>query len=123
MKTILIIDDEGAYRRSLVRQMHCLKEYQVIQAGNGLEAIKVLEEQPVDIVITDILMPEKEGLSVITDLQQTHPELPVIAISSCVHITGINYLEFALELGAKAVFEKPFDCESLIGKIKELTAG
>ena len=76
----------------------------------------------VDVVVTDILMPEKDGIALLMELREHAPDLPVIAISDGGRISSLNYLETASAMGAVAVFNKPFNEKLLTEKIESLVA-
>ena len=118
MPRILIIDDEREMR-SLLREVFQSKGYKVVEAANSENGLKVFQSTPVDLVMTDILMPEKEGLSTIMELKKKNPELKIIAMSGGA-VKSANYLEFARKLGADKVLQKPFDLRSVLQAVKDL---
>ncbi len=88
--------------------------YQVIGASNGAVAYDVCKEAPVDLIITDIVMPVRNGIDLIMDINKKYPHIPVIAISGGGGITGrYDYLEIAKLVGAKNVLRKPFGMTEL----------
>ncbi|MBN1596528.1 response regulator [candidate division FCPU426 bacterium] len=114
-KTLLIVDDQEGIRTAL----HFLLEdsgYIVITAEDGREAVKIIQKQPVDLVITDILMPEMDGLELITFLRKYNPNLPCIAISA----GDPNFLKVGQYLGADRILEKPFSKDQLKNLITDL---
>lgn len=80
MTRILVIDDEPQVR-AMLRQMLEREGYEVVEAEEGEEGMRRYREQPVDLVITDILMPQKEGIETIRALRRTNPGVKIIAIS------------------------------------------
>jgi len=103
--------------RTLVRAGH-----QVRVAGDGTEALDAIQEDggaAFDLVVTDIVMPEKEGLETIMELRRLVPGMPVIAMSGGGRGTPENYLRAARMLGAFRTLEKPFDSKELIQAIDE----
>lgn len=113
---ILVVDDEKQVRSLLRRKLEQCG-YQVHEASNGREAIETLGQRSFDLVISDIMMPEKDGLEVIMYLRKTRPELKVIAISA----PGNQlFLESARALGASRVLEKPFALDDLAVAVDEL---
>ena len=82
--------------------------YATLQAEDGVQAPKVIAEQPVDVVITDLLMPERDGLEFITEIRKKYPDLRIIAMSGGGHIARDSYLRIAKNFGAHALLEKPF---------------
>ncbi len=118
MPRILIIDDEKDIR-DLLRVLLETKGYEVVEAENGDEGLRVFRSMPIDLVMTDILMPEKEGLSTIMDLKKTNSQLKIIAMSGGAFQSG-QYLNFARKFGADRILEKPFDVETVMRAVEEL---
>lgn len=121
MKRILIIDDDFHVRDMLERLLR-RAGYDSQLAENGVEALKMHRENPVDLVITDIIMPEKEGLEIITEFRRDYPSVKLIAISGGGRIGPANYLKMAKLLGAERTFAKPVDTSQLLSAIEELLA-
>ena len=121
MTTILVIDDDVEVREFLVtvleRAGHLVKA-----ACNGREAVTMFEAEPAQVVITDIIMPEKDGIETILDLRRDHPDLKVIAISGGGRTTPENYLHSARLLGADRAMRKPFRNEDILRAVEDLTA-
>ena len=82
--------------------------YEVDTAANGSMAAELLSTTAYDLVITDVIMPEKEGIEIIMELRDSHPGLPVIAISDGGRRGALEYLPMARAMGAKATLKKPF---------------
>ena len=107
MANILVIDDEPRMLR-VIREILERDDHNVIEAISGDQGIAAIVAQPVDLVITDIIMPDKEGIETIGEIKQDYPHLPIIAISGG-SLTGAgSYLATAAALGACATLEKPF---------------
>jgi DNA-binding response OmpR family regulator len=119
MATILIIEDDTDLRNFLTRLLERENHY-ILNAENGLEAVTILNSVKPDLVITDIIMPDQDGIGTINMLRKKHPEIKIIAISGGGRILGADYLEIARKLGAHYVFSKPFDNKELVVKVKEL---
>lgn len=119
VKQILIIDDEPSIR-FLLKKMLEREGYAAITASNGDEGMKLFEEIPFDLVITDIIMPEKEGIEIIMEIKKNHPDIPVIAISGGGFNSPRSYLNIALAAGAAAVLEKPVEKETLLSQMHNL---
>lgn len=118
MATILIVDDDSlrpALRRALEHE-----GYAVVEAGDGRQALEKLQEGPPALVITDMIMPDSEGLELIFALHRTHPQLPVIAMSGGGHWAPEFHLALSRRVGAGHVFAKPFAIEDLLGKVREI---
>jgi YesN/AraC family two-component response regulator len=121
VKRILIIDDDFHVRDMMERLLR-KAGYDAQLAENGVEAMKMHRENPMDLVITDIIMPEKEGMEVITEFRREYPSVKLIAISGGGRIGPANYLKMAKLLGAERTFAKPVDTSQLLSAIEELLA-
>lgn len=120
MATILVIDDDQEVRDFLVAVLE-RAGHEVTTAGNGRDGVAMFREHAVQVVITDIIMPEKDGIETILDLRREHPDLKVIAISGGGRTTPENYLHSARLLGADRAMRKPFKNEEILRAIDELT--
>jgi CheY-like chemotaxis protein len=119
MPGILIVEDDKELREML-RVTLLRNKYIVIEATDGKDAISHFKPSIIDLVITDLIMPEEDGLKVIMKLRELKPELKMIAISGGGKAGPGSYLKLAKALGADAVFSKPFSINDLIAKIEEL---
>jgi DNA-binding response OmpR family regulator len=119
MKRIMIIDDNDQVR-SLLREMLELADYAVADAPNGEIGARLFRQQPADLVITDIFMPEKEGLETIRELRRDFPGVKIIAISGGGSRGDLAYLPTAKKLGADRTFVKPFEMDALLTAVHEL---
>jgi CheY-like chemotaxis protein len=117
MAKILIIDDIPGLRRT-VHGMLQRGGHEVLEAGDGSEGVRLFEAGHPDLVITDLVMPGKEGIETILDLRRRNPKLPILAISG--DPESKTYLELARKLGANAVLEKPFRAADLLNEIDKL---
>jgi CheY-like chemotaxis protein len=113
---ILVVDDEAPVRSVLKEQLR-RRGYEIHEAADGDEAIRALEVTSFDLVITDIIMPEKDGIETICFLRTKQPWVKVIAISAP---TNAVFLESARQLGAARVFTKPFKLAELADAVDEL---
>jgi YesN/AraC family two-component response regulator len=119
MKKILIIDDEP-YILLMLKKMLERAGYEVDLASNGREGMELFQKESADLVITDIIMPDREGLELIIEMKKKRPGLKIIAISGGGRISPDSYLECATHFGAEKVFQKPFRQKELISAIREL---
>jgi DNA-binding response OmpR family regulator len=119
MRKILIIDDDEQMRNLLCRAME-YAGFEVEAAADGRKGLRFFEESSYDLVITDLIMPEQEGMETITFLRKNHPDVKIIAISGGGRIGPETYLPAALELGADLAFAKPFPIDDLINAVKKL---
>lgn len=112
MATILIADDEEMLR-GMLRQALSKDGHEVLEASNGVEALNLSQSTHVDLIITDLVMPEKNGLDLIMELKKTHHNTPIFAISGGGGIeTNYDYLSVAKLIGANSIFSKPIDLAS-----------
>jgi DNA-binding NtrC family response regulator len=112
MAKILVIDDEPGIRGIMCRALEAAG-HQVADFGNGAAAIEQVRQEPADLVITDIFMPDVEGIEAIREFRRLRPEMPVIAISG-VDFDGADYLGVAHKFGAVATLKKPFLPDELL---------
>ena len=119
MKRILVVEDDRRMR-TMLKDMLEMAGYEVVSAEDGLEALKICRRQRADLVITDIIMPDKEGLETISELRRDFPETKIIAISGGGQIGPHKYLKMARMLGAQKTFTKPFAITDLLGGVREL---
>ena len=112
MARILVVDDDQAIRSSLARFLGRL-DHEVVQAGDGREALRVMEKASPDLVITDINMPEMDGIEIIATLLEIGDDVPVIAMSGGGLVDKELLLDNAGALGAVSTIEKPFGLEEL----------
>lgn len=114
----LVVDDDPLVRDVVVRTLTSAG-YRVHAAANGNEAVKIFGKTPCAIVVTDIVMPEKEGIETIIELKRLDPEVKILAISGGGRERGKEFLRYASRLGANAVLSKPFRKAELL----EIVAG
>lgn len=122
MKKILVIEDDRSVRDYLVTLL-VRAGYTTLAASNGVEGITLHRDTPADVVITDIIMPEKDGIEAILDLQNAELVPKVIAISGGGHIAADDYLRSATLLGADLVLSKPFTGAAILAAVDRLLAG
>jgi CheY-like chemotaxis protein len=94
--------------------------YDVIAATNGREGVRLYGTTPVDLVISDILMPEMDGIEALKALRQRNPELKLIAVSGGGKRLKMDLLKVARILGATATFEKPYNIQELLATVSRL---
>lgn len=122
MERILIIDDEAAIREML-RQMLEREGFSVVTMPNGNGVLELQRKDPVDLVITDLIMPEKEGISTIKELKDHFPDLKIIAMTGGGRLgeqITETYLTMAKKLGATKTFSKPISRTKLLELIREV---
>ena len=115
--TILVVDDDRAICALIARRLESAG-YTTIKADNGKTAVKILGQTPVDLVITDIVMPEADGIELVGVLRQKYPQVKVITISGP---QNEAYLKLCQSLGAARSCCKPLDLAALTAAVDELT--
>lgn len=115
---LLILDDEEAIRRTLRRRLEA-EGYDVVEASSGRGAVETVRREKIDLVITDILMPEREGLETIRALRKAFPALHIFAMAGNVEA---HYLVSARAFGACRTFRKPVDLDDLAGAVRQAYA-
>ena len=121
MARILVIDDDAPARTAL-RVVLEVAGHQVAEASDGASGIRLYTESPVDLVITDLMMPDKDGLETIRELREATPDLKIILISGSVGADEMGCLQLAREYGTARTFTKPFDRAEMVTAVKELLA-
>ena len=122
MSRILVIDDDAPIRIVLQQTLE-RAGYEVINAPDGDVGMKLQSEEPADLVITDILMPEKEGIETIMELHRDFPGVKIIAISGGGRIESDTYLSLAKKMGVQRTLNKPFERKELLEAVRELIDG
>jgi DNA-binding response OmpR family regulator len=116
---ICVVDDEESVRRTLCAKLEAAG-FHTLQAKNGTEALDLLSRSQVAVVVLDIIMPEKEGLSTIVDIKALHPPPPILAISGGGTGDAYDYLRYAKELGADDILMKPIRGEEFVERVRRL---
>jgi DNA-binding response OmpR family regulator len=119
MAKILVLDDESSILL-MIKKMLEKAGHEVDIALNGKDGMLLFEKNKPDLLITDIIMPEKEGLETIFELRRMYPELKIIAISGGGRIGPDGYLPGAKLLGANMVFQKPLDQKEFVNAVNQL---
>ncbi|MDX9744956.1 MAG: response regulator [Syntrophales bacterium] len=119
MYRILIVDDDDTLREVLVEYFESMG-YGVMEASNGRDGLEKQIQNPADLVITDLIMPEENGLEMILEFQRRYPSLKIIAMTGSGHPGALEDLNTATILGADRTFPKPFQLEDLLKAVKEL---
>ena len=122
MAMVLVIDDEVDVAR-MIQDMLQSAGHQVVSAYDGEDGIGLLRAFPVELVITDILMPKRDGLETIRVARKGAPDLPIVAISGGGQTGQMNYLQEAVEFGADATLKKPFGRDELLRTVDGLLSG
>jgi len=119
MPGVLIVEDDKELREMLKISL-LRRNFTVLEAENGKEAITHFKPSLTDLVVTDLIMPEEDGLKVIIKLRELKPSIKIIAISGGGKVGPGSYLNLAKALGADAIYSKPFSINDLTAKIEQL---
>jgi two-component system cell cycle response regulator CpdR len=119
MPGILIVEDDKELREMLKTSL-LRNNFTVLEAENGKDAIVHFKPLLTDLVVTDLLMPEEDGLKVVIKLKELKPSIKIIAISGGGKVGPGSYLNLAKALGADAIYSKPFSINDLVVKIEDL---
>lgn len=122
MAKILLVEDDNLVRDMLTQVLQ-RANHEVICATNGEEATEYLKNNTPDIMVTDIIMPKKSGITLISEVKNRHPNLEIIAISGGGRLDPTGYLDLSESLGASVSFEKPIDNTALLMAIDLLLHG
>ncbi len=120
-KTILLVDDEDLLREGL-REILEFRSFKVLEAANGAEALEQFAlADKIDLVISDVVMPEMDGVDFIDHLRKSFPDVPILTMSGGSRVVSARYgLDSALLSGANDTISKPFTSKQLLAKVDEL---
>jgi len=119
MPRILVIEDNEDMRTMLVFTLR-LSGFEVSGVPNGRGAVAALEQAPAEAIVTDLFMPDQDGIETIEEVRRRFPQVKIIAMSGWQSAQGPDYLEVAREIGAVHTLRKPFDPEELVGILKKV---
>ncbi|MBM4349256.1 MAG: response regulator, partial [Deltaproteobacteria bacterium] len=117
LKKILVVDDEAPLREILQRGLTQMGEYSVELAQNGQEAIDKIEKEIFDLILTDLMMPEMDGMELLKIIKGTRPEMPVIMMTA---YGSIDTAVEAMKIGANDYITKPVDFRDLLLRISKV---
>lgn len=118
-KHILVVDDDDMMR-SFIRELLEINDFTITEAANGKIGLKEFRDNTPDLVITDIIMPEMEGITFIRELRNCNKEIPIIAMTGNVHGRMEEYLDISSQIGADEVLRKPVKSEEILKTINHL---
>jgi len=119
MSRILVVDDDDRFR-GIVQEMLSRAGYEVLVASDGQEGVDIYREQTPDLVITDVIMPEKDGAEVIFELQKEFPDIKMIVMTGGGQGEADTYLKsITAYSNVKHSFQKPFAMDDLLKAVKE----
>jgi two-component system response regulator (stage 0 sporulation protein F) len=122
MANILLVEDDELVRDMLAQTLE-RASHTVLCASNGEEAAEILKTAKPDIMVTDIIMPKKSGITLITEVKNKQPQMEIIAISGGGRLDPTGYLDLSESIGASVSFEKPIDNSALLMAIELLLQG
>ena len=122
MAYILIIEDDPSYRHFLAEVLEDAG-HEVRTAADGVQGIALYHERPANLVITDIFMPNKEGLETSRELKSEYPDAKIVAITGGGAYTMFDSLKWVLAMGVDKAFLKPVDPDELLQAVDELLNG
>lgn len=118
-KQILVVDDDDMMR-AFVKELLLINDFKVTEANNGKAGLKEFRENTPDLVITDIIMPEMEGISFIRELRSHDKGIPIIAMTGNVHGRMEEFLDISSKLGADEILRKPIKSQEFLNAINKL---
>ena len=119
MPHILLIDDDTEFRTMLKLVLE-KAGFDVSEASNGKEGIRLYKSTHFDLVVSDVFMPEKEGIETTIELKTINPDIKIIAISGGGKNNELNFLDSLKHFGAQCTFQKPFNTKEFVKAINEL---
>jgi CheY-like chemotaxis protein len=122
MASVLVVDDDETFRKIVVRAVQRMG-HEVAEAKNGVEAIECFERHALDLLITDVLMPEKDGIETIRAVRKKWPTVRIIAMSGGGRVEPARYLQMAEAVGVWDTLAKPFSKSELEMLIVKVLAG
>lgn len=122
MSRVLVIDDD-AQMRDMLKQTLERAGHEVVDAADGEKGMELYRTNPTDVVVTDLIMPHKDGMETIIELKREFPTVNIIAISGGSRaIDPRDYLFYTAQLGVRHTFTKPFDAQDIIDAIDTLVS-
>lgn len=118
-KHVLVVDDDDMMR-AFIKELLLIHDYKVTEAANGKSGLKEFRENTPDLVITDIIMPEMEGISFIRELRTCNKDIPIIAMTGNVHGRMDEFLDISSQLGADEILRKPIKSQQFLDAIDKL---
>ena len=116
---VLIVEDDAVYAKA-IRSVLRKQGYKISFTDNGVDAIEKFKQESFDLVITDIFIPDKEGIELIQEIREINPTVKIIAISSGGNVGRTSFLKLAEAMGANTGLEKPFGPDKIIEVINSL---
>jgi DNA-binding response OmpR family regulator len=120
-KRILVVDDNEDLRTTIQALLQA-DGFEVSVAADGEAALLLHRAHPADVVVTDLFMPDKDGIETIIELKKLYPNVKIIAMSGWTSTQGSDYLQVAREIGAAVTLQKPFDPLELSRVVRQLAS-
>jgi CheY-like chemotaxis protein len=121
-RSILVVDDDAQLLEMTLRLLQA-EGYLVFGAADGRKASQMLARQPFDVVLTDLLMPDRDGLELIGELRRRYPETRIVAMTGGGRIARDRYIDMAKGIGAHELLRKPFDRAQLLAAVGKALEG
>ncbi len=121
MAVVLIIDDDPAIRE-LWRAALEAEGHRVLTAPSGLEGVEIARSQPIEVVVTDLYMPGKDGIETVREIKRAWPGIRVLIVSGGGRMNEKPFLNFALKFGAEKALQKPVELDHFCAAVDELVA-
>lgn len=121
MSSIIVIDDDNMVRKTLSTILE-RGGHVVRGASNGRDALALIDSDPPDILITDIIMPEMDGISFIREIRAVRPDMKILAISGGGRVSNMEFLQLAKSMGADEILRKPINRKLLLATVASLAA-
>lgn len=118
-KHILVVDDDEMMR-AFIKELLLINNFKVTEADNGKTGLKEFSDNTPDLVITDIIMPEMEGISFIRELRLYNKAIPIIAMTGNIHGRMEEFLDISSQLGADEILRKPIKSQLILDTINKL---
>jgi len=116
---VLVVDDSADIRGMLQAQLE-MEGFDVATAPDGARALALLGRQRADLIITDLFMPDKDGIETILEIREKYPALQIVAMSGWDSRQGSDYLKVAREIGAVRTVKKPFELTDIVKIVRDL---
>lgn len=122
MARILILEDSADLRSMLQARLE-IEGFEVAAASSGADALRLMARAPADVILTDLFMPDKDGLETIVEMRARYPNTAIVAMSGWQSSQGVDYLKVARDIGAAHAVRKPFHLAEVVRIVRQLVCG